>query len=110
MRLGLGIDVVVLDFFGKHLMIDAMATTVYRNTILQRAASISGYAAKQAEDIKFLAERNSTGPIAAIHGAPHVLVLFAVEDGGRLGAHAHVLLMAMAAVALEKGRRPPFCL
>jgi hypothetical protein len=31
---------------------------------------------------------NYAEPIAAIHGVPHILVSFAVEDGGRLGAHA----------------------
>jgi len=35
-------DVVVLDFFaeGRHLVIDAVVTTVYRNTAIQRVASI----------------------------------------------------------------------
>ena len=31
-----------------------------------------------------------------------------VEDGGRLGAHALALFRALAVVAIEKGRRPPF--
>jgi hypothetical protein len=71
-------------------------------------ATISSCAAKQVEDKKFLAHMNYAEPIVAIHGGPHVLVPFAVEDGGRLGAHAHALLRAMATVALEKGKRPPF--
>ena len=37
-----------------------------------------------------------------------VLVPFAIEDGGRLGAHVLALLRALASLALEKGRRPPF--
>jgi hypothetical protein len=47
-------DVVVLDFFveGKYLVFDVVVTTVYRNTILQRVASILGYAAKEDEDRK----------------------------------------------------------
>ena len=32
---------------------------------------------------------------------------FALEDGGRLGAHAQALLRSFAALAIEKGRRPP---
>jgi hypothetical protein len=63
-------DVVVLDDFfaeGHHLVINVVVTTVYRNTILKHAASIPGYAAKQAEDRKFQADRASTQPIAAIH-------------------------------------------
>jgi hypothetical protein len=103
-------DVVALDFFadGRHLVVDAVMTTVYRNTVLRKVATVPGYAAKQAEDRKFLADKASSQPIAAIHGGPHVLVPFAVEDGGRLGAHAQALLRALATVALAKGRKPPF--
>jgi len=92
-------DVVALDFFanGRHLVIDAVLTTVYRNTVvLEKVATVPGYAAKQAEDKKFLADRTSTQPISGIHGGPHILVPFALEDGGRLGAHAHALLRALA--------------
>ncbi len=41
-------DIVVLDFFaeGRHLVVDAVVTTVYRNTILKNASTIVGYAAK----------------------------------------------------------------
>ncbi len=41
-------DVVVLIFFakGKHLVCDAVVTIVYRNTVLQKVASILVYAAK----------------------------------------------------------------
>ncbi len=55
-------DVVVLDFFaeGRHLVVDAVVTTVYRNTILKHAATIPGYVAKQVEDMKFHADRAST--------------------------------------------------
>jgi hypothetical protein len=102
--------VIVLDFFveGRHRVVEAVVTTVYRNTILKHAATIHGYATKQAKDKKFQADRASTQPITAIHGGPHILVPFAMEDGGRLGAHALALLRALAIVALEKGRRPPF--
>jgi hypothetical protein len=103
-------DVVVLEFFaeGHHLVVDAVATTVYRNGILKNASSIPGYAAKQIEDRKFNADHASSQPITAIHGGPHVLLLFEVENGGRLGARALVLLRALVIVALDKGGRPPF--
>ena len=52
-------------------------------------------------------DKSSTEPVATIHGGPHVLVPSALEDGGRLGAHAHALLRSFAALAIEKGRRPP---
>jgi hypothetical protein len=81
--------VVALDFFadGKHLVIDAVLTTVYKNNVLEKVVTVPGYVAKQAEDIKLLADRTSTQPISGIHGGPHILVPFALEDGGRLGAH-----------------------
>ena len=43
-------DVVALDFFadGRHLVIDAVMTTVYRNTVLEKVATTPGFAAKQA--------------------------------------------------------------
>jgi len=63
---------------------------------------------KQAEDMKFYVDKTSTQPIATIHGGPHVLVPFAMEDGVRLGAHAIALLRSLAIVALDKGKRPPF--
>jgi hypothetical protein len=40
-------DMIVLDFFtyGRHLVIDAVVTIVYTNTVLQQVANIIGYAA-----------------------------------------------------------------
>ncbi len=54
-------DVVALDFFadGRHLVIDAVMTTVYRNTVLEKVATVPGYEAKQAEDRKFAADKTS---------------------------------------------------
>ncbi len=100
---------VALDFFadGKHLVIDAVVTIVDRNTVLDKVATTPGCAAKHAEDKKFLADRTSKQPTSAHHGGPHVLVSFAMEDGGRLGAHAHALLRTLATWALAKGRTPP---
>jgi hypothetical protein len=85
------------------MVIDAVVTTVYKNTVLQQVANIPGYAAKQAEDKKFLADMTSSQPIAASHGGQHVLVPFAMEDGGSLGAHAKEhLIRALATSALAK--------
>jgi len=49
-------DVVVLYFFaeGRHLVVDAVVTTVHRNTIFTNASTIHGYVAKQVEDMKFM--------------------------------------------------------
>jgi len=77
------------------------------NTMLHKVATVPGYAAKQAEDRKFLADMTSSQPIAASNGGHHVLVPFAMEDGGRLGAHAQALLRALAIAAIFKGRTPP---
>ena len=105
-------DVVALNFFadGRHLVIDAVMTTVYRNTMLEKVATVPGFAAKHAKDRKFLADRTSSQPISVVHGGPHILVPFAIEDGGRLGAHAQALLRSLAAAALAKGRTPPFAM
>ena len=48
-------DVVALDFFadGRHLVVDVVVTTMFKNTMLQKVASIPGYATRQAEDRKF---------------------------------------------------------
>jgi len=93
-------------------MIDAVVTLFFRNIVIHRIASIHGYAAKQAPDRKLLDDMTSADgalePIAAIHGGSHVLVPFAIEDGGRLGAHAQAILTAMATLALDKCMRPPF--
>jgi hypothetical protein len=56
--------------------------SVYKNTFLGKVATVPGYAAKQAEDRKFLADRISRQPISAMHGGPHILDPFAIEDGG----------------------------
>jgi len=44
-------DVVVLYFFayGRHLVLDAVFTFVYRKIVLLRVATIPGYVAKQSE-------------------------------------------------------------
>ena len=69
-------DVVVLDFFrdDQDLAIDAVVTTIHRNKVLQQVSIVPGYAAKQAEDKKFYADKSSAEHVASIHGGPHVLV------------------------------------
>ena len=71
-RLG---DVVVLDFFryGQHILIDAVVTTVYRNTVLHQVSTVPGFVAKQVEDRKFYADKSSTDHVASIYGGPHFL-------------------------------------
>jgi hypothetical protein len=81
---------------------------MYRNTVLEKVATVPGFAAKQVEDRKLLADRTSAQPIYGINGGPHILAPFAMEDGGRLGAHAQALLRALATTTLAKGRTPPF--
>ena len=76
--------------------------------MLEKVATIHGYATKQAEDKKFMADKTSSQPILVVNGGPHILVPFAIEDGGRLGAHAQALLRSLATVALTKGQTPPF--
>ncbi len=86
-RLG---DLVVLDFAegGRHLVFDGVITTVYRNTILSKVAAIPGFATKHVEDRKFKADADSLHLVSSLHGGRHRrLIPFAMEDGGRIGAH-----------------------
>ena len=57
--------------------------------------------------MKFLEDKTSVQPIAAPHVGQLVLVPFAMEDGGMLGAHAQALQRALATSALFKGKTPP---
>jgi hypothetical protein len=49
---------------------------------------IPGYATKLVEDTKLYADKIYERHVAKIHGGIHTLAPFAVDDGGRLGAHA----------------------
>ncbi len=100
-------DIVVLDFYAprRHLLLDGVVTTVYRNTRLRETTEVPGYAAKQVEDMKFYADKATERPVARIHGGRHTLIPFAVEDGGRLGAHAQSFLHSLAERAVRQGRR-----
>ena len=54
---------------------------------------------------KFYADKTSERPDAKIHGGKHTLVPFAIEDGGRLGAHAQAFLRTLAERVARQGRR-----
>jgi hypothetical protein len=97
----------VLDYHapGRHLLLDGVVTTAYKNTRQREAREIPGYAAKLVEDKKFYADKISERPTAKIHGGRHTLVPFAVEDGGNLGAHAHAFLRSLAERVVRQGRR-----
>ena len=87
------------------LVVDAVISTVYRNTLLSVTRWIPGHVAKLAEDKKFKAdEQLSSQPVSCKHGGDHVFVPFAMEDGGTLGAHAHALLKTLAEHAVSAGR------
>ncbi len=61
--------------------------------------------AKLVEDKKLYTDMTTERPEARIHGGLHTLVPFAVEDGGRLGAHAQAFLRTLAERAVRQGRR-----
>ena len=75
------------------------------NTKLRETTEVPGYAAKLVENKKFYADKASERPVARIHGGLHTLIPFAVEDGGRLGAHAQAFLHTLAERAVRLGRR-----
>jgi hypothetical protein len=98
---------VVLDYHapGRHLLPDGVVTTVYRNTRQRETREVPGYAAKLVEDRKFYADKSSERLVARVHGGLHTLVPFAVEDGGRMGAHAHSFLRTLAERNVRHGRK-----
>ena len=102
-------DLVVLDFSepGRHLVLDGVVMTVYRNSILSKVAAVPGFAAKQVEDTKFKADMASAHPISAAYGGWPTFVPFAMEDGGRIGAHGHAFLRMLTDHAVAKGKLTP---
>ena len=65
---------------------------------------IPGHVAKMAEDIKkFKAGEYSSQPVSCKHGGDHVPVPFAMEDGGRFGAHALAFFGSLAEHAVSQG-------
>ena len=75
-------DIVVLDFFGlcRHMVIDVVVSTVYRNTILLKtiASSRAMLPSKLAGDRKFKADEKSHEPVSSKHGGDRVFVPFAI--------------------------------
>jgi hypothetical protein len=102
-------DLVAMDFAagGRHLIIDGEVTSIYRKTVLQKVATIPGFAAKQVEDKKFKADADSINPVFAKHGRRYMFIPFAMEDGGMIGAHGQVALRMLAEYAVAKGKAPP---
>ncbi len=100
-------DIVVLDYHapGRHRLLDGVVTIVYKNTRQGETGEIPGYAAKLVEDITCYVDRTSDRPVAKIHGGMHTLAPFAVEDGGRLGAHAHAFLRSLARRVVRGSKR-----
>jgi hypothetical protein len=100
-------DIVVLDYIapGKQLQLDGVVTTVSRNTRMSETTTIPGFATKLVEDKKLYTDKTSERPVTAIHRGRHTLILFAMEDGGRLGAHAQSFLCFLARRAVHQGRR-----
>ena len=56
-----------------------------------------------AEDRKFYNDKKSSHPVSSKYGGDHVLVPFAMEDGGTLGAHALALLKQLAEFSVSRG-------
>jgi hypothetical protein len=81
--------------------LDGVVTTLYKNTRQRETREIPGYATKLAEDKKFYADKISERLAAKIHGGRRTLVPFAIEDGGRLDAHAQAFLRSLAERAVR---------
>ena len=73
-------DIVVLKYHapGKHMLLDGVVTTAYKNTRQRETRTFPGYAAKMVEDTKLYADGISERPDARIHGGRHTLVPFAI--------------------------------
>ncbi len=72
---------------------------------LRETTEVPGYAAKLVEDMKFYTDKTSERHVARIHGELHIMIIFAVEDGGRLGARAQAFLHTLAERAVRQDRR-----
>ena len=82
---------------------DGVVTTAYMNTRQRETREIPRYEVKLVEDKKFYADKISEQRAAMIHGGRHTcLVPFAVEDSGKLGAHAQTFLRSLAERVVRK--------
>jgi len=91
-------DVGVLNLFvyGRHLVLDAVVTSVYRNFVLSKVSSIPGYATKQVEDRKIHADKISVHPIAIVHGVLMSSFLLMWKTGENiLTASNHFLVLGI---------------
>jgi len=102
-------DLVMLDFAegGRHLVINGVVITVYRNFVLSKVDVIPGFEAKHVEDKNFKAGKDSLHRVSVVHGGRHKLIPFDMEDGGRIGAHGQAALHMLAEYAIAKGKLPP---
>ena len=73
-------------------MLNGMVNTACKNTRHKETKTIPRYIAKLAEYKKLYADKIFERPAAKIYGGRYILVPFAVENGGRLGAHAKSVL------------------
>ena len=74
---------------------------------MSKVAVVPGFAAKKVEDTKFKADLTLAHPRLASHGGRNTFVSSAMEDGGRIGAHGHVVMRMLAEHAAARGRLPP---
>ena len=86
---------------------DRVVTNVYRNSIMSKVAMIPRFAAKKVEDTNLRSDQTSANPISTAHGGRHTFVPFAMEDGGRIGAHGLAVLRMLAEHEVSKGKLPP---
>ena len=77
------------------------------NFVQSKVAVIPGFAAKHVEDKKFKGDKDSLHPVSVVRGGRHMLIPFAIEDGGCIGAHGQAALRMLADYAVAKGKLPP---
>ncbi len=58
------------------------------------------------EDKKFKTDADSPHQVSSSHGGRHTLVPFAMEVGGRIGAHSQAVLRMLVEYAVAKGKLP----
>ncbi len=73
---------------------------------MSKVAMILGFAAKKVENTKFISDQTSANPVSTARGGRHTFVPFAMEDGGRIGAHGQAVLRMLVEHAVAKGKLP----
>ncbi len=99
-------DVVVINHFksGKHLFLDGVVISIYRKNCIRSISTLPEFTSKEAEVVKLCTDRASRAPVSIAYGGYRVLMSCAIEDGGRLGTHAHVFLLELARRAVPQSR------